>query len=956
MKVLIVAKTRQGSRACIGGIAADGRSVRLVAADAETSERAGMEYAVGEVWEVDAAPAGDIMPPHVENTIVRAGRKFRSVADPVPAIERCMPPKHGGIDVLYDGLTQATTTGALYIAEKSGIPSYSTMFWRPDQSLQRDDEGKRIRYRYATPDGGRTLVFIGFQEPVDVIPAGALLRVSLAHWWRPENAMASEPRCYVQLSGWFLPASSSALPDSHSRPAAALPDKAVMPEHHPDLADAQRLLKSVFGYDDFRPLQAEIIANLLDRRDTLAVMPTGSGKSLCFQLPALLFDGLTVVVSPLIALMQDQVDQLREVGVEAAFLNSTLGYREYMAATGRVKRGQTKILYTSPETLLRPETLVMLDGCRVDCLAIDEAHCISEWGHDFRPDYREMLPVRKRYPDAVCVAFTATATPRVQQDIKLSLGLRDENEFIASFNRENLYLEVRPRTDGLGQTLAFLEAHRDQSGIIYCSTRQGVDELAARLGEKKWSVLPYHAGMDNETRLRNQTRFSRDEVPIIVATIAFGMGINKSNVRFVLHHNMPQSLEGYYQEIGRAGRDGLRADCLLLFSHADLQTIYGFIEKGAESEKPGRHARLQAMVRYAEAQNCRRVPLLGYFGEPATAPVCGFCDNCLGTTAEEQKVDCTDAAREFLLCVKLTGQVFGPAHVVDVLRGSRGQKVLRFHHDRLTSHGVGRGHSAAQWRHFAEQFVRQGLLEQDMEHGSLRLTSKGRDVLGGAQVFVAAQPSPMVSPAARSDHDGALFERLRALRRQVAEENNLPPFVVFSDRSLVEMATYYPQSESGFLAIHGVGEYKLKQHGERFLMVIRDYCAEHDLQERARPARSGDLRASSAAGKNRSEEVGEQFAAGRSVADLQAIYGVTKNTIVNHLLRCVRAGRVFPPERIRELSTLSAADQERVFGILGDLGPDYLSPLFQALDGTVSYDELHIMRLVYLCAQRVSLP
>jgi ATP-dependent DNA helicase RecQ len=350
------------------------------------------------------------------------------------------------------------------------------------------------------------------------------------------------------------------------------------------------------------------------------------------------------------------------------------------------------------------------------------------------------------------------------------------------------------------------------------------------------------------------------------------------------------------------------------------------------------------------------VPLLEYFGESATAPVCGFCDNCLGTTTEEQKVDCTDAAREFLLCVKLTDQVFGPAHIVDVLRGSRGQKVLRFHHDRLACYGAGRGHSAAQWRHFAEQFVRQGLLEQDMEYGSLGLTSKGRDVLGGAQVFVTAQTSPGPGPAAQSDYDGLLFERLRALRCQVAEENDLPPYVVFSDRSLVEMATYYPQSESGFLAIHGVGDYKLKQHGERFLMVIRAYCAEHDLQERARPATSGDLRASSATGKNRSEEVGEQFAAGRSAADLQAIYGVTKNTIVNHLLRCVRAGRVFPPERIRELSALSAADQARVLEALADLGPDYLSPLFQALDGTVPYDELHIMRLVYQCAQRVLLP
>jgi ATP-dependent DNA helicase RecQ len=466
-------------------------------------------------------------------------------------------------------------------------------------------------------------------------------------------------------------------------------------------------------------LQAEIIAGLLAGRDALAVMPTGSGKSLCYQLPSLLFDGLTVVVSPLISLMQDQVMQLRDLGVPAVFLNSALDHGDYIAAAGQVRAGETRLLYTSPETLLRPETLVLLDRSRVRCLAIDEAHCISEWGHDFRPEYRQLLPVRRRYADAACIALTATATERVRRDIQERLGIRAGSVFVASFNRPNLFLEVQARSGGFGQAHAFLQAHREQSGIIYCSTREGVERLAAFLVDKGWAALPYHAGMDAETRRRNQEQFSRDRVPIIVAAIAFGMGINKSNVRFVLHFNLPKDLESYYQEIGRAGRDGLRADCLLLYSRQDLITISHFIEEGAASERPGRQARLQAMARYAEAEGCRRIPLLQYFGEEADD--CGFCDNCLAARGERPRVDVSDAARLFLECVRLTGQMFGTGHIVEVLRGSRSQRVRQHHHDQLPTYAAGREYSAAQWRALADAFIRQGLLEQDMEHGGLRL-------------------------------------------------------------------------------------------------------------------------------------------------------------------------------------------------------------------------------------------
>jgi len=1007
MNVLIVAKTRQGSGACIGGITFDGRSVRLIAADAATNEHAGREYDVGDVWAVDAHPATDVIPPHVENIVVHRKRRMGPMTNPAPFIERHMPPRVGGPDALYEGLTQATPTGALYIAQASGVPPYSTTFWRPDQPLQLVHDGKRLRYRYPTPDGGRTLVFVGFQEPLDVMPAGTLVRVSLAHWWRPQTDETGELRCYVQLSGWFLSRSERDRPP-HAAPAgAATEDVAAEAASSPnrrghtsgspnpeasgqgdprpaqtgceplppgpsptarplagagEMAEARRLLKTVFGHDAFWPPQAEIIANVLRRRDTLAVMPTGGGKSLCYQLPALLFDGLTVVVSPLIALMQDQVDQLRESGVPAAFLNSTLDYPNYVATMRDVRQGVVKLLYTSPETLLRPETLVMLDQCQVDCLTIDEAHCISSWGHDFRPEYRQLLPVRRRYPATVCLALTATATPRVQQDITATLGFDQANVFVASFNRKNLYLAVRPRIDGLGQTLAFLAAHRGESGIIYCSTREGVDRLAAQLAERGWPARPYHAGLDDETRLHHQRLFVRDEAPIMVATIAFGMGIDKSNVRFVLHYNLPKNIENYYQEIGRAGRDGLRADCLLLFSQGDVGTIYHFIEQGAAAERPGRSARLQALVRYAQSRECRRAPLLGYFGETVADAACSMCDNCLAAGRSEAgaeadaaaQADVTEAAQKFLRCVMETGQMFGAGHIVDVLRGSRSQKVLRQRHDRLSTYDAGQEYPAKQWRHLAQEFITQGLVTQDMQYGSLHLTSKGHQVLKGEKVYamLAELQAGVSGPAAERPYDAVLFEQLRGLRRQLADEANLPPFIIFSDRSLAEMTTFFPQTPERFTDIDGVGQRKLERYGERFLAVIRAYCQEQGIQEIAKGSAASARATTRTSGKRRFEEVGELFAAGHSVEDLEALYGVKTATIVSHLYRYLQAGGPVDAGRVLGASGLDPETQERVLAVFAEHGPERLNPIFEALGGTVSYDELHVLRVYYVAGSR----
>ncbi len=979
MKVLIVAKTRQGSGACIGGITFEGQSVRLIAADAATNEHVGLEYNVGDVWEVEAAVPQQVVPPHVENIVVQSKRRMGPMSIPERFIERHMPPCIGGPEQLYDGLVQATSSGVLHIAERSGVPPYSTLFWRPDQPLTRVQDSKRLRYRYPTPDGGRTLTFVGFQEPIEVIPAGALVRVSLAHWWRPDDQPDAELRCHVQLSGYFLApsrvmqrsaqaSSDTAAERPFGRPQGDMPAERPFgsPQgdgHARNWGETQgfppvplsspspsphALLKSVFGYDTFWPLQGEIIDNVLARRDTLAVMPTGGGKSLCYQLPALLFDGLTLVISPLIALMQDQVDQLRALGAPAAFLNSTLDYRSYVETMSAVRAGQVKLLYTSPETLLRPETLVLLDQSRLDCLTIDEAHCISQWGHDFRPEYRQLLPVRQRYPQAVCLAFTATATERVRQDIASQLGFTAANTFVASFNRPNLQLASRSRTDGLGQVLGFLDAHREQSGIIYCSTRETVDNLAAQLAGAGWPALPYHAGLDDATRQRNQRQFVRADVAIMVATIAFGMGINKPNVRFVVHFNLPRDIESYYQEIGRAGRDGLPADCLLLYSQKDVATILYFVEEGAPSQQAGATARLQAMLRYAQAGGCRRTPLLAYFGERFEGEPCGACDNCQREQAGGEKIDLTAAAVKFLGCVKDTGQIFGVSHIANVLRGSQAKKVLQRRHDRLSVHGSGREHSDRQWSRFGQQFIAEGLLEQDMEHGGLRLTAAGREVLAGQRrVLLAAPELPAEAPTAPPPYDAELFQVLRELRRELADAANVPPFVVFSDRTLVEMATYYPQTPQRLLDMAGVGQVKLGQYGGAFLAVLRDYCAAHDLPERpkaphAPPALTGGQ------AKRRFVEVGELFAAGYSVAQLQAQYGVERSTILGHLARFHQQGGAVDGERVLAASRLTAEQQAQVLALFDDLGAEALSPVFQALNGSISYEELHVMRVAYM--------
>ncbi len=730
------------------------------------------------------------------------------------------------------------------------------------------------------------------------------------------------------------------------------------------------LLKDTFGYETFRPLQSEVIENVLARRDTLAIMPTGGGKSLCYQIPALLLDGLTVVVSPLISLMKDQVEQLRAYGVPALFLNSSLGPQEYQENMEYVKRGEVKLLYVAPETLLAPRILALLSGLNVALLTIDEAHCISEWGHDFRPEYRQLVEVRKRFPQAVCLALTATATARVRQDIRTTLQFSTDNEFVASFNRENLYIEVVRKHDPIGQTIQILERHKDQSGIIYCFSRRQVDELAAYLASRGYAALPYHAGLEDSERRGNQEAFIRDDVQIMVATIAFGMGINKPNVRFVVHFDLPKSIEGYYQEIGRAGRDGLPAHCILLFSYSDVAKINYFIDQKEGDEKRVAIGHLDAIVRYAEDERtCRRKPLLNYFGEPYSDDPCSNCDNC--TSAPAELTDITIYAQKFLSCVKRAEEKFGAGHIADILLGSKNEKVLRWGHDKLSTYGIGTELTRKQWMHLARQLMTMGYLKQAGEYRTLSITPRALEALRKRETIMGVlQEAERARKGGKRqeelEYNHALFALLRQKRKDMADEAGVPPYVIFSDRTLVEMAAYYPQSAESLLHISGVGQVKLRQYGDAYLEVIQGYCQKHGLEERPHPRpfsrREKGASFPSPSGRGvrgegeigeRTRMVGEAYNAGESVESLMERYQVTAGTILEHLTRYLSAGNRLRSDQDLEGMTSVPPEQKRAaFAAFDELSPAFLKPVYEKLNGDLSYDDLKILRMLYLIAHQ----
>lgn len=587
------------------------------------------------------------------------------------------------------------------------------------------------------------------------------------------------------------------------------------------------VLKSVFGYPAFRPLQEECIDAVLAKQDTLLIMPTGGGKSLCYQVPAIMSKGLTVVVSPLISLMKDQVSQLKAAGVEADVLNSTLSIFEYRENKARVLAGTTKLLFCAPETLIKEETLQMLSSCRVECITVDEAHCISEWGHDFRPEYRKIKGLRPLFPNAVFLAVTATATHQVRKDIIANLGLKKPLELVASFNRGNLFYTVIPKTKPTEQTLAFMQKFKGQSGIIYCFSRKQVDQLSREINRQGIKALPYHAGLTDETRHKNQELFIRDDVPVMVATIAFGMGINKPNVRFVVHYDLPKNIESYYQETGRAGRDGLPSTCLLLFSAGDAAKIRYFIEQKTDTaQKVAASKHLNAMLSYAQARQCRRVPLITYFGEAYDAAGCGACDNCVNPAPEAENL--TIEAVKFLRCMSETGERFGAVHVINVLRGSKLEKVMQYKHNTCKTFGAGNGLSVKEWQHIVQQMLEQKVLAKDEEYGVLKFNDQSLEILANRRPFKGHRlPKPEESLSASAlpkelvlDYDQYLFDKLRAKRKELADIKGVPPYVIFSDKTLIDMCRKKPKTRAQFAEVYGVGEQKLNWYGNMFIHLI----------------------------------------------------------------------------------------------------------------------------------------
>jgi ATP-dependent DNA helicase RecQ len=633
-------------------------------------------------------------------------------------------------------------------------------------------------------------------------------------------------------------------------------------------AEIPSALKKHFGYDHFRPLQREIIADALSGRDVFALLPTGGGKSLCFQLPALLRDGVTIVVSPLIALMKDQVDALLTSGVAATFLNSTLAGSEARERLRGLDRNQFRLLYVAPERLMMENFLERALNWSIAQIAIDEAHCISEWGHDFRPEYRELKKLRTLFPDVPIMALTATATKRVRDDIIKQLKLRDPHCYVASFNRPNLTYRVVAKSSAYQQVLDFIRARPNESGIVYCASRKSTNALSEKLTRDGIKALPYHAGMEPRERTRNQEAFLRDDARVITATIAFGMGINKPNVRFVIHHDLPKNIEGYYQETGRAGRDGLPSECVLLFSVGDVVKQRRFIEEKSESEQQIAHEQLRTMIAYAETRHCRRATLLRYFGEswppasidadsppdesvqpadvsPASARrragdsaavtggeiSCNGCDNCL---EPRETFDGTIAAQKFLSCVHRVqakqGFGFGLNHIVEVLIGGTNDAIKKRGHDQLSTFGIGADLKREQWQRIGRELLRLGLVEvAPGKFATLSVTESGMMALRKRTPITLTKPIEAPAKKVRFPRAGEiecdedLFERLRALRRKIADERDVPAYIIFSDATLREMARACPQSKSEFAQIAGVGQQKLKEFAEPFLAEISDH-------------------------------------------------------------------------------------------------------------------------------------
>jgi len=710
------------------------------------------------------------------------------------------------------------------------------------------------------------------------------------------------------------------------------------------------LLKQYFGFTSFRPLQAEIIGDSLAGKDVFALLPTGGGKSLCFQLPALAQDGLTVVVSPLIALMKDQVDALQASGIAATFLNSALTQDESRKRLRGLHNGKFRLLYVAPERLMLSGFLSDLQRWDVRLFAIDEAHCISEWGHDFRPEYRQIAELRDRFPRAPFMALTATATERVRTDIVTHLKLRDPRCYVASFNRPNLTYRVVAKNKPYGQLLEFLRARPKESGIVYCQSRKTAEKVAADLAADNIAAKPYHAGLTPKERDEHQELFLRDDVRVICATIAFGMGINKPNVRFVVHYDLPKNIEGYYQETGRAGRDGLPAECVLLFSAGDVVKQTQFIDEKPAKEQSIAREQLQQMVHYSESNGCRRVELLRYFGEEfaaagAPAASCEACDNCLSPRAT---FDGTLPAQKFLSCVYRIREKnrfgVGLNHVVEVLTGADTEKIRKWGHEKLSTYGIGKEHGRPEWAAIGRELVRLGFLRQTNEKFSvLELTGDGLAALKSRKPVTLTRP--VAVPEAKTHRigeiacDEALFERLRLLRKKIADERDVPAYIIFSDVSLRQMARNYPVDEPGFARISGVGETKLREFGRWFLAEIVDHLQAHPKQTFPDHSFVPPLPAGKARLNDTSRETLRRFCAGETVEQIATDRDLAIGTIYGHLAAAIEMGEPLDLGRF-----LNASQAQELAAAFEKFGFENITGAREALGNKYDYGLFRIYR------------
>jgi ATP-dependent DNA helicase RecQ len=699
----------------------------------------------------------------------------------------------------------------------------------------------------------------------------------------------------------------------------------------------KELLRRYFGYSEFRQLQQDIILDVLKGNDVLVLMPTGGGKSLCYQYPSLLFKGLTIVVSPLISLMKNQVDSLRSNGIPAEYLNSSLNQEEIKKIRSALMQNRIKLLYIAPERLAIPAFLSFLKGLDISLFAIDEAHCISEWGHDFRPEYRQLKLIGTSFPDVPIIALTATATMKVREDILNQLELRDARKYIASFNRENLVYYVRTKQDAFKQIVEFLKTKPRESGIIYCYSRKNVDALTENLKYAGFRALPYHAGLSPDVRSKNQDKFIKDDVEILVATIAFGMGIDKPNIRFVIHHDLPKNLEAYYQETGRAGRDGLRSDCVLFYSYGDRQKIEYFINQMTnDMEKQIAHNKLMEIINFCETTVCRRKLLLSYFGEEYKENKCSGCDNCL---IPKEEIEATGEILTILSCVRELDEKFGINYCIDVLTASKSSRIMQNDHMVLHSYGSGKNLPKKMWHGFIRELLQREYLNLEGEYPVLKLCQKGRDLLSGPKGNVAtekiylAKPQVVEKPTTRPDmieqdaDDRGLFEALRTLRKTLADAENYPPYMIFNDSSLKQMAAKRPCTPEDFRKITGVGDKKLESYGAIFISEIKRFCEKQGSFSPSVKKRSSD------------SITLEMLDQGMDLDLITITRNLSLNTIYGHIENLILSGENIDIERF-----ISKEKIEGISNAILEIGGGALKPIKDKLGDNFSYGEIKLVR------------